>query len=262
MHLLRNPTPDENHYLNVTWLPVTKDNQYYLNLGPELSLESNPDKEKMDFWDELYSKHFKIWDHQRTDVEAWDHQRTNIETTTTQVIISTEIIENAHESFIQITDKETGVSECVTDDVPIIVDDAPLITDDAPETTDDAPLITDDAPKITDEAPLIPTEAPKITDDAPEITNDAPKITNDTPKTTNDVQKLVNNYQKEIEVPHLNGNGVDKPKPRTSNEIKMVSSNGAPIDVIRANDPPEDDLPKNIGVNKFVNFFESLGGKK
>lgn len=58
-------------------------------------------------------------------------------------------------------------------------------------------------------------------------------------------------------------NGDRKVQPRPSNEIKMVSrSNGAPKDVIRANDPPEDDLPKNIGVNKFVNFFESLGGKK
>lgn len=65
-----------------------------------------------------------------------------------------------------------------------------------------------------------------------------------------------------------NGNGLAENienlsiKPRISNEIKMAQSNGVAKDVIRANDPPEDDLPKNIGVNKFVNFFESLGGKK
>lgn len=58
-------------------------------------------------------------------------------------------------------------------------------------------------------------------------------------------------------------NGDSKKSVRPSNEIKMVATgNGDPKDVIRANDPPEDDLPKNIGVNKFVNFFESLGGKK
>ncbi|KOB73252.1 Carboxyl/cholinesterase 5BL [Operophtera brumata] len=147
-----------------------------------------------------------------------------------QVIITTDIYEKVPENMTKITDKETGVSECVTDDAPKIVDDAPLITNDAPKITDNAPEITNDAPK--------PTNA------APEITDAAPKI-------TNDVQKLVSNYQKEIEMPHVNGNGIDKPKPRTSNEIKMASSNGAPADVIRANDPPEDDLPKNIGVNKF-----------
>lgn len=228
-----NPTPDdENDYLTVTWRPVTKDNLYYLNLGPELSLDTNPDKEKMDFWDGLYNKYYRIWEHPKTNNEEVQRTEKNeIEVPAVVPDVVSEVVED------QAPDPEVPT--------PVSVDDGPreinIVDQNATgliqETVVETATIPE--PEIVSEPPIeTPTEAPV------EVHIEAPKVVE------NQVQ--------------INGNSNgDVRKPRPSNEIKMVQqSNGIPKDVIRANDPPEDDLPKNIGVNKFVNFFESLGGKK
>ncbi|XP_063372360.1 juvenile hormone esterase-like [Cydia amplana] len=181
-----NPTPDENHYITVTWQPVTKDNLYYLNLSNELALNTSPDKERMDLWEDLYSRHFKIWEHP------------------------------------QVNNEETPVKTLRPE--PAVTSPEP-VTSSEPETSPEPSPIEE--PITIEEPEPEPVVLPVET------------------------------------IEHNGTNGDLERKPRPSNEIKMVQNgNGEPKDVIRANDPPEDDLPKNIGVNKFVNFFESLGGKK
>lgn len=217
-----NPTPEENHYLTVTWLPVSKDNLYYLNLGNELSLGTNPDGEKMDFWTSLYSKYYKLWDHPKVNNEEVPRKEP-------------EIIPEVQETTI--------IHE-------------PDVVDSAPEPTEI------EEPKVVDEEPKIVQEEPKANlVDTVLIQEEA--VNQETNNGSIDEPELIETVE-QPQTQHMNGNGIDKKAtPRTSNEIKMVqNANGTPKDVIRANDPPEDDLPKNIGVNKFVNFFESLGGKK
>ncbi|XP_073965429.1 juvenile hormone esterase-like isoform X1 [Choristoneura fumiferana] len=206
-----NPTPDENHYINVTWQPVTKDNLYYLNIGTELSIQTSPDKEKMEFWDDLYSKYFKIWEHPQTNTEETPvkaHKETVVE------VIEPEPVE------------------------PEAVEPEPV----EPEAVEPEPV----EPEVVEPEPV---ETEPVEPETGEVVKEIVE------ETLVDVEPQANG--------HANGfNGDADRKPRPSNEIKMVQNNGVPKDVIRANDPPEDDLPKNIGVNKFVNFFESLGGKK
>ncbi|CAB3257416.1 unnamed protein product [Arctia plantaginis] len=50
------PTPDKEFYLSVLWSPVSRDKLNYLNISSELSLESNQDREKSEFWQDLYIK--------------------------------------------------------------------------------------------------------------------------------------------------------------------------------------------------------------
>ncbi|KAL0809376.1 hypothetical protein ABMA28_011574 [Loxostege sticticalis] len=219
-----NPTPEENHYITVTWLPVTNDNFYYLNLGNELSLGSNPDKEKMEFWDDLYSKHFRIWEHPKTNTE--------------EVIRKQEPVTMVDQVQIPEAPQDAGDSVVV-------------------QTTIETVEVVDEVKEATPE-PEVPVQTPVSYVETVEAPPVAPQVIEEPKETVQVVQQIV---KEDI---HVNGNGsVAAPKARTSNEIKMVqNANGVPKDVIRANDPPEDDLPKNIGVNKFVNFFESLGGKK
>lgn len=172
----RNPTPEENHYLPTKWLPVTNDTLYYLNLGQELNLLQNPDEEIMKFWEDLYSKHFKIWEH--TKINTIEPPRK-------------------------------------------------LVYPDN-EATEEQASIDDGQPSLEEKVvfeEIVP------------------------------ISSVLN--------PPVNGDAKSNAdfKPKISNEIKMAQTS-APKDVVRASDPPEDDLPKNIGVNKFVNFYESLGGKK
>ncbi|XP_063836525.1 juvenile hormone esterase-like isoform X2 [Ostrinia nubilalis] len=214
-----NPTPDENHYITVTWLPVTHDNLYFINLGNELSLGSNPDKEKMEFWDSLYTKYYRIWEHPKTNTEE---------------------VVRKHEPIIvaeQIQTPEAPQQEIIVETTVESVEVVDNVKEDTPE------------PEPVPEIEPTPVNFVEIAEETPE-----PQV------------ETVSNAPAEVIEPvkeaQFNGNG-NVAKPRTSNEIKMVqNANGVPKDVIRANDPPEDDLPKNIGVNKFVNFFESLGGKK
>ncbi|XP_049883738.1 juvenile hormone esterase-like isoform X2 [Pectinophora gossypiella] len=219
-----NPTPEESHYLTVTWQPVTKDNLYYLNLSNELSLGTNPDKEKMAFWDSLYSKYFKIWEHPKINNEEPPKRIVDLIVDEVQkpepIVEPTPVPEIKEEPVIV-------VSEQITHEEPIIVQETTIET----VTVDNGDAEPQEIIKITEEIKVLDVQQPEPEKPAEEVK-------------------------------HVNGNGIDR-KPRPSNEIKMVQhSNGGPRDVIRANDPPEDDLPKNIGVNKFVNFFESLGGKK
>ncbi|XP_072948633.1 esterase E4-like [Epargyreus clarus] len=240
-----NPTPDENKYITVTWQPVTKDNLYCLKLGNELSLITNPNREKMEYWEELYTKFYRIWDHPRSTEAKTDTKIEEIQVflDTTPVIVQETVIRTVT------TIEESGSDIQITEDVQVIVDDKDEFAD--------AVVISEqvDSPKevLQDNVCLqdTPEENVCVKDIvAKEI--HAPEVVE-----VKEVEKQRENGVNS----HFNGNSEKKPRP--SNEIKMVqSSNGYPKDVIRANDPPEDDLPKNIGVNKFVNFFESLGAKK
>lgn len=211
----RNPTPDTNHYLPIAWQPVTKDELFYLNLGLELTLSSNPDKEKMDFWDGLYNKYFKIWDHPKTNtLEPPRKTEPEVVSVIETVVVTTQASQSSFEASESFEHVEHSSSFTETEPIQ-----------------QQTVVFEERYAAASDEV-----------DRAAEPAKEEAVV----------ISQIVDHHV----------NGVDK-KPRTSNEIKMVhGSNGVPKDVIRANDPPEDDLPKNIGVNKFVNFFESLGGKK
>ncbi|KPJ19673.1 Esterase FE4 [Papilio machaon] len=217
-----NPTPDESHYLAVRWQPVSEgagEGLPCLRLASELTLLDGPD-DKMAFWDDLYSKHFKIW---------------NLPDQTTTSPSTIEIV-----SYVQHQHSGSIVLEETTETLVQTVHE----TQQQEQTTPEPEVLPE--PSVP-ELPTAPEPAP-----APQPEPAAAKTVVDAP------EPAPLNGVKESQV-----NGTHDKKPRTSNEIKMVqNSNGHPKDVIRANDPPEDDLPKNIGVNKFVNFFESLGGKK
>ncbi|CAB3233611.1 unnamed protein product [Arctia plantaginis] len=144
-----NPTPDKDYYLPITWQPVDKDNAYYLNIGSELTLQTDVDKEKMDFWDDLYRKYFRIWEQPKTNSD--------------EVIIKYKPPTNVY------TVQEPNEIKTAA-----------------------APTVS----KVNGESSV----------------------------------------PKQVDI-----------------ETNMKGM------VIRASDPPEDDLPKNIGVNKFINFYDSLG---
>ncbi|XP_050358467.1 juvenile hormone esterase-like isoform X2 [Nymphalis io] len=255
-----NPTPDENHYLPVTWLPVTKDNLYYLNIGNELSLDSNPDQEKMEFWDELYGKYYKIWDHPVTN-ESIVPISEKLEFSTAPVIVEETIIttsmitNNVESTETQVLVNVQETVEAKEEIQALIVDDNEAvhqnnIVDVTPEEITVPDNVVDNEPD-NKEQEVEPTEVRVV--EQPENMDFGINIVK--------IQEKFEMPQNGVEDIKFNGNSDKKPRP--SNEIKMVASNNVnPKDVIRANDPPEDDLPKNIGVNKFVNFFESLGGKK
>lgn len=229
----------------------------------------------MDFWEKIYDKHYRIWDEttnqsknepqidtfkKEPEIDTYQNEP-EIDTCKKETEIDTyknepEIDTPKHEPEIvsvietvvitQVMNKETSVSEERTE----VVSDSDQIDRAEVETqiTTTTLLENNDGSQtlIVTEKTETPEQAPSVKEMILEFSEPAQLESNE--------HKPVND--------HINTNGVDK-KARTSNEIKMVhNSNGAPKDVIRANDPPEDDLPKNIGVNKFVSFFESLGGKK
>ncbi|KAJ8944694.1 hypothetical protein NQ314_009401 [Rhamnusium bicolor] len=47
-----NPTPFKEPLLNITWEPTDKSLRY-LAIGDTLRMESDPDKDTMNFWDEI-----------------------------------------------------------------------------------------------------------------------------------------------------------------------------------------------------------------
>lgn len=218
----------------MTWLPVTRDNLYYLNLSNELSLGTNPDKEKMAFWDTLYSKHFKIWEHPKVNNEEAPRKEPEVLTVVSEV----ETVVTEPDAVVAEADAVVAEAETVVTEVDTVVAEVETM--------------------VTEAEPVVPEPEPEVSIPEPVAPESPPIITQENVVETAEAKEKV----AEEEVIHINGNGIER-KPRPSNEIKMVQqTNGVPKDVIRANDPPEDDLPKNIGVNKFVNFFESLGGKK
>lgn len=259
----RNPTPEENHYLTVTWLPVTKDNLYYLNLGQELSIETNPDKEKMEFWDDLYSKYYRIWEHPKTNIVETTFKSSEpriVETFTESVSVfsSSHVTEESH-TFV------SESSEIITENNEVISESHEVITGNNFE-PENHEVVTENNVTIT-ETTEPKAESPEPIPENHEVVTEPPEVIPERHEVDNvKISEVIPEPAKIEElapVKALNGERKVSPQARPSNEIKMVSrSNGAPKDVIRANDPPEDDLPKNIGVNKFVNFFESLGAKK
>lgn len=60
---IRNPTPEWDDTLSFKWLPVgnKKSNSKYFNLnclylGETIKMIQNPDKDRMDFWRDIYAK--------------------------------------------------------------------------------------------------------------------------------------------------------------------------------------------------------------
>ncbi|XP_039752597.1 esterase E4-like isoform X1 [Pararge aegeria] len=292
-----NPTPDENHYLTVTWLPATKDKLNYLNISNELSMDDSPDKEKMEFWDNLYSKYFKIWDHQITndDVSPKSEPVPSIVEPISQinepVIVATSpvIVEETIITTVTTVVNEKGEENTSTQVIVDVQDSAgqhyqesfndlkgnleqnfDLVQDNLAQIPDNLVQVNDNLSQINDHSAQvqenIKNETVFVVDNPvkPDVIITGHTVIEDHPGKLVNIVKLqekFSNNQNGGEEHKFNGN-FDK-KPRPSNEIKMAqNTNINPKDVIRANDPPEDDLPKNIGVNKFVNFFESLGGKK
>nr|XP_023011775.1 esterase B1-like [Leptinotarsa decemlineata]XP_023011783.1 esterase B1-like [Leptinotarsa decemlineata]XP_023011790.1 esterase B1-like [Leptinotarsa decemlineata]XP_023011794.1 esterase B1-like [Leptinotarsa decemlineata] len=48
-----NPTPDKKH-VNIIWKPVEEDKIHFLNIGKVLALGEDPEKERMEFWKEIF----------------------------------------------------------------------------------------------------------------------------------------------------------------------------------------------------------------
>ncbi|XP_041970478.1 esterase E4-like isoform X2 [Aricia agestis] len=273
-----NPTPEQNHYINVTWAPYNKEKHNCLILGNELILSVNPDQDKMEFWEGLYDKYYKIWDHPKSSEEKKPEEvaapvcEVSVETesedipkavedTPAVVESHTEVVETSHNEVVEshvtvvetfVTKEHTSVEEHTT-----VEENTNVVENNVQEVVD----VPDN--KVPEKEP------PKIVNDVKEnnghVEKHSPVVLPE--ESINVQEKIANHEQRKASIngahddAKLNGNGDRKPRP--SNEIKMVQpTNFNPKDVIRANDPPEDDLPKNIGVNKFVNFFESLGGKK
>lgn len=56
--IFRNPTPNEDDLLSITWDPVeNKERLNYLSIGSELTKGRNPFHERMKFWDALHKEH-------------------------------------------------------------------------------------------------------------------------------------------------------------------------------------------------------------
>lgn len=50
-----NPTPTENDDLiKISWKNVQEDNVFYLDIGKELVMKSNPEPEKVAFWTSIF----------------------------------------------------------------------------------------------------------------------------------------------------------------------------------------------------------------
>nr|AQY62740.1 carboxylesterase [Pieris rapae] len=234
-----NPTSEDNYYLAVTWKPVTKDNLYYLNINNELSVGTNPDKDRMDLWDDIYAKYYKPREQVVNQIQA-----------ATDVVDSTPVI--VQETVIQtIVNNEPAENKIIVEETKTNLADFEKKVEEIKSAMDEA--LAHNGTEVTNNVQVEVKE------------NSLSKlIENSEGEEIRSVREIVTIYKEShsngVDDHKLNGNADKKPRP--SNEIKMVqNSNTDPKDVIRANDPPEDDLPKNIGVNKFVNFFESLGKK-
>ena len=57
--LIRNPTPEPTDLLPLTWTPITKSTQPYLDMDANFTLRSRPDHQRMAFWDLFYNLYGK-----------------------------------------------------------------------------------------------------------------------------------------------------------------------------------------------------------
>jgi hypothetical protein len=55
LHVFRNPTPEPDPSLGVTWTPVTKTDLNYLNIDRNLTMQKDLAKDRVAFWEELQS---------------------------------------------------------------------------------------------------------------------------------------------------------------------------------------------------------------
>lgn len=245
----------------------------------------------MEFWESLYSKYYKIWDHPKTN-ESTVPIAEKQEFSTAPVIVEETVVKSlttvtddveTTETHVTVTEMSGGYQQVQTSHViesngggqhvtdieqDNIVNNAPEIVQEVEPT----PVQIVDQPDAVASTPVQVVEQPEEVKPTPvQIVKQQEEVkptpvqvvhqSEDFGINIGKIQEKFENPQNGVDQINLNGNSERKPRP--SNEIKMVQSNNInPKDVIRANDPPEDDLPKNIGVNKFVNFFESLGGKK
>lgn len=92
-------------------------------------------------------------------------------------------------------------------------------------------------------------------------TNDKRAETNDDAKETNDDAKDTTEEVKENGDETAKEEDTANVEEEVSNEDQVTVAE-EPIEIIKASDPPTDDLPKNIGVDKFVSYYDSLGDKK
>lgn len=51
------PTVGKDPLIGVEWIPTAPGNLHYLEIDKELSLGTNPDFERITFWDEVYKKY-------------------------------------------------------------------------------------------------------------------------------------------------------------------------------------------------------------
>lgn len=221
----------------------------------------------MDFWIELYSKYFKIWD-QIDNIES-----EKIEYSTAPVIVEETIITTV--TTVVNNGEEVTESEVLIDVQDNSEEQVQIQENDNIQNKENGQSFDNDSEAQVAEVNVAEEQNNQEIDKVDVVEE---KINNLEEKEkvnfvqserkvieTEDFGINIGKISERFENPHngVEHNGNFDKKPRPSNEIKMVQNNNLnPKDVIRANDPPEDDLPKNIGVNKFVNFFESLGGKK
>lgn len=50
-YLFSNPTPEVTEIVPVKWEPATKENLYYLDIGTNLTLGTNPEEARVKFWE-------------------------------------------------------------------------------------------------------------------------------------------------------------------------------------------------------------------
>lgn len=48
-----NPTPTKSE-LGITWKAVAKNRRYFLDIGNELVVDSNPEQDRMELWKEIF----------------------------------------------------------------------------------------------------------------------------------------------------------------------------------------------------------------
>jgi hypothetical protein len=55
LHIFRNPTPETDPLLGISWTPVTKTELHYLNIDKGLTMQKDLAKDRVAFWEELQS---------------------------------------------------------------------------------------------------------------------------------------------------------------------------------------------------------------
>ncbi|CAB3252260.1 unnamed protein product [Arctia plantaginis] len=54
---MRNPTPTSDESVEVEWKPFTLEKQEYMDIGAALKMDSEPEKEEIEFWERIFKKY-------------------------------------------------------------------------------------------------------------------------------------------------------------------------------------------------------------